>query len=495
MSESPLRAGALIAGRYLLEQQLGEGGMGTVWEATHTVTRRSVAMKFLKESLRNKPELRQRFLREASAASALRHPHVVEILDVFDFEERMPVLVMELLRGETLGSKLLKDERLSLEETAALVLPVVSAVGAAHALGIVHRDLKPENVFLVHTGNEPLVKVLDFGIAKLMTEQYKERGASALHTDTGSMLGTPSYMAPEQATGEGIVDHRVDVWSVGVILYECLSGMRPIEGDNLAQVVTRLVSAAIIPLENLAPQLPHEVTTLVMQMLTRDPVRRAPDLLEIGRVLGHHTRVQVPSFGPPAAGTDRTSLPPSLQPAPPRVSSPPRQSLGPAPGRVQVVASPGVDPRGSTLLSSPPSPSSVTVHVDESDKSASAPGRRRAIVAAVALALVGAFVVAFRLQGKPVGEGMTPGMPTLASSPPSLPSAAAPAIPPTPAEARPPVNEPAASARRKPGLASKVPSPHGPNATKTIAERPTAVGAPATSAAATDEDSLFRGRK
>src|SRR6185436_11140453 len=168
--------------------------------------------------------LRKRFLREASAASALQHPHVVEILDVFDFETHAPVLVMELLRGETLGKKLQRDERLSLEETAALMVPVVSALGAAHALGIVHRDIKPENVFLSDAGKERVVKVLDFGIAKLAAQPDCE--VSALHTNVGAMLGTPSYMAPEQAAGEG-VDHRVDIWSLGVLLYECLSGSRP----------------------------------------------------------------------------------------------------------------------------------------------------------------------------------------------------------------------------------------------------------------------------
>src|SRR5688572_30445554 len=128
MSESALAKGALIAGRYRLEDHLGEGGMGSVWSATHTVTRRSVAMKFLKDSVRHRKDLRERFLREAAAASALKHPNVVEIIDVFDFAEGCPVLVMELLQGETLGAKLQRDERLSMEETAALILPVVSAV-------------------------------------------------------------------------------------------------------------------------------------------------------------------------------------------------------------------------------------------------------------------------------------------------------------------------------------------------------------------------------
>src|SRR5262249_39045828 len=148
----------------------------------------------------------QRFLREASAASALRHVHVVEVLDVFDIEDESPVLVMELLEGETLGRKLARDERLCVEETANLLLPVAFAVSAAHARGIVHRDLKPENIFLVRGDGAPSVKVLDFGIAKLTAEHCLEQ-SSPLVTDVGALLGTPCYMAPEQVRGIA-VDHR-----------------------------------------------------------------------------------------------------------------------------------------------------------------------------------------------------------------------------------------------------------------------------------------------
>jgi serine/threonine protein kinase len=342
MSESALTEGSLIAGRYRLEHPLGEGGMGTVWAATHTVTRRQVAMKFLKDSMRHRKDLRERFLREAAAASALKHPNVVEIIDVFDFAEGCPVMVMELLRGETLGAKLLRDERLSLEETAALLLPVVSAVGSAHALGIVHRDLKPDNLFLIEGGG---VKVLDFGIAKLTAERYLQDGPSALLTESGSMLGTPCYMAPEQASGEHPVDHRADVWSLGVILYECLSGMRPIEGENLPQVVARLMSAGIMPLERIAPELPGAVTALVMQMLTREVGRRTPSLVDVSRSLGRFTNVKAPEFAPPSGVAAPTSP----------------KTMESARSRGKVVHGRGADPQGPTMLSSPPVNSSLQI--------------------------------------------------------------------------------------------------------------------------------------
>ncbi|HXK16419.1 MAG TPA: serine/threonine-protein kinase, partial [Polyangiaceae bacterium] len=339
MSEPALSEGSLIAGRYRLEHLLGEGGMGVVWAATHTVTRRSVAMKFLKDSMRHRKDLRERFLREAAAASSLKHPNVVEIIDVFDFEEGSPVMVMELLKGETLGAKLLRDERLSVEETAALLLPVVSAVGAAHAQGIVHRDLKPDNLFLLEGGGEPRVKVLDFGIAKLSAERYLQDGPAGMLTESGSMLGTPCYMAPEQASGESPVDHRADIWSLGVILYECLSGMRPIEGENLPQVVARLMSAGIMPLERIAPELPPEVTGLVKQMLTRDVGRRPASLVEVSRTLMRFTNVRAPDFPAPSGVS---------------VPAPTPRTMESARTNPRVVAGRGADPQGPTMLSSPP---------------------------------------------------------------------------------------------------------------------------------------------
>jgi serine/threonine protein kinase len=369
MSESALSEGSLIAGRYRLEHLLGEGGMGTVWAATHTVTRRSVAMKFLKDSMRHRKDLRERFLREAAAASSLKHPNVVEIIDVFDFAEGCPVMVMELLRGETLGAKLLRDERLSIEETAALMLPVVSAVGAAHALGIVHRDLKPDNLFLLEGGGEPSVKVLDFGIAKLSAERYLQEGPSPLLTESGSMLGTPCYMAPEQASGETPVDHRADIWSLGVILYECLSGVRPIEGENLPQVVARLMSAGIMPLERIAPELPAEVTGLVKLMLTREVVRRPASLQEVSRTLSHFTNVRAPDFATPSGHASPAPSPRTLQSARPKA---------------RIVNSRDAEPLGPTMLSSPPVNSSLQFAQQPVPQS-----RTGYIIGAVAVALVG----------------------------------------------------------------------------------------------------------
>jgi eukaryotic-like serine/threonine-protein kinase len=281
-------SGEVIAGRYRLDRVLGQGGMGQVWCATHTVTRRRVALKFLRGAV--DPAATRRFLREARAASAVEHPNVVTIHDVFALEDGTPLMVMDLLLGETLGDRLRRDQSLSPSEAARLMLPVVSAVGTAHELGIVHRDLKPDNVFLTADGD---VKVLDFGIAKL--------GGSGELTETqtadGVVIGTPCYMAPEQGFGERDIDHRADIWALGAMLYEVLSGGRPVEGENIGQIVKRLLEDRITPIEALVPDLPDDVAGMIGRMLERKREDRPRDLREVAAALSKHADVDVPSFG------------------------------------------------------------------------------------------------------------------------------------------------------------------------------------------------------
>jgi serine/threonine-protein kinase len=314
-----LVAGQVIGGRYRLDRLLGQGGMGVVWAATHTITRRPAALKFLRGPDHARPEMRARFMREARAASAVHHPNVLEVLDVFELEDETPVMVMDLLRGETLANKLAREAPLSIEVTARIVAPVVSAVGAAHALGIVHRDLKPDNIFLAtdDDGRER-VKVLDFGIAKLMARDEDPTEARNI-TGTGSMLGTPCYMAPEQACGEKDIDGRVDAWAIGIILYEALSGRRPIDGANVGQVLKQILAGTIPPLAEAAPSVPVDVAALVDQLLRRERNARPADLREALAVLRRHTDVTVREFGvavipsadgalaPPASDADVSS--------------------------------------------------------------------------------------------------------------------------------------------------------------------------------------------
>ncbi|HZO13902.1 MAG TPA: serine/threonine-protein kinase [Polyangiaceae bacterium] len=291
--------GLEVAG-FVLRRRVGEGGMGEVWEAINEETGARVALKFVKE--RTPAEARRRrFLREVRAAMAIGHPAVVRVHDVVESPDGAPVMVMEFLEGESLGARLRREQPLALEEAAAIMLPVVSAVGTAHALGVIHRDLKPENIFIAKSedGTEQ-IKVLDFGLAKL-TSRPEEQGDVSDLTTTGSIMGTPCYMAPEQVFAERNVDHRADVWALGIILYEALSGLLPTHAENVGQVLKIIVTRAIWPLEEAAPGLPEDIVALVNRMLERDRAKRPMDMRELYTVLRRYTDVEAPEFGPPAA--------------------------------------------------------------------------------------------------------------------------------------------------------------------------------------------------
>lgn len=298
-TRASMLAGAVLAERYRLACPLGQGGMSQVWEAVHVGTRRPVALKVLHTALNARPEMRGRLLREARVAGSLGHPNVVDVLDVFELHDGTPVLVMELLRGRTLGQHLADAGPLDMTVAAGLLLPVVSAVGLAHSRGVVHRDLKPENVFLAQRGDGITAKVLDFGIAKLVDPEPQDGPAL---TAAGLTVGTPGYMAPEQAFGERDVDCRADVWSLGAILYEVLAGARPVEANSVGQVVKVLMVDGIVPLARRRPQLPPGVSALVDRMLIRERDERPRDLRELYSELSRYTRVSAPPFGlPPAA--------------------------------------------------------------------------------------------------------------------------------------------------------------------------------------------------
>jgi serine/threonine-protein kinase len=301
----PLVPGRLIAGRFRLERRLGEGGMGVVWAATHAVTRKPVALKFLKRSRNDDARAVQRFLREARAACAVRHPSVVEVHDVLQLEDGSPVMVMDLLFGETLAQRLTRDRLMSLPELAGIMVHVCSAVGCAHALGIVHRDLKPENIFISQSPSGRAVKVLDFGIAKL-TASEGDAAQTGVITGTGAILGTPYYMAPELLFGEKDIDHRADIWALGIILYEALTGERPTRGENVGQIYKVIMTDAIVPFRQRAAHLPGPFVELVDRMLSRDRTRRPADMNAVLSVLAAYTsETFVLVAGPPVAPSPR----------------------------------------------------------------------------------------------------------------------------------------------------------------------------------------------
>jgi len=248
--------------------------MGAVWAARHTVTNKSVALKVLLERGGDDAGVRERLLREAKAVCAIKHPNVVPVHDVLELDGGAPALVMDLLEGESLAGRLERTTRLPHPEVVEIAIQILSALEAAHALGIIHRDLKPDNVFLAKSalGREE-VRVLDFGIAKVTKLGEDDKEAAAL-TRTDAMLGTPYYMAPEQVFGEKDIDARSDVWAMGILMYECLAGVKPTEGNNLGQIFKIITVGPMEPLAAKAPNAPASLVKVVTQCLERDRTGR-----------------------------------------------------------------------------------------------------------------------------------------------------------------------------------------------------------------------------
>ena len=271
-------------GQFELIRRIGEGGMGVVWEARDRSTGERVAVKLLK--LEN-PELCARFARESKLIAAVKHPNVVDIRSVVRDADGGPrAIVMDYLDGRDLAALLDHEGALPVARVCRIFVDVLDAVAAAHALGIVHRDLKPQNVFLAHEGDEigtPML--LDFGLARTLAGSEVE--ADSL-TQTGARLGTPSYMAPEQLYGEKAIDRAADVWSLGVMLYECLAGERPVEGQSYGQIVRNVTQKPIVPIAQRVPTIDPELAALVARMLEKERAAR-PSVAEAHSVLIERT--------------------------------------------------------------------------------------------------------------------------------------------------------------------------------------------------------------
>jgi serine/threonine-protein kinase len=271
-------------GNYRAVSLLGEGGMGAVYMAEHPDIGRKVAIKVLRAEFSRDPQLLQRFLNEARAANAIRHPNIIEILDSGTTEEGMPYLVMELLEGQSLNSRIRNAGRLSLKDSLEFAYQTASAVGAAHRKGIVHRDLKPDNIFVVPSMTEPgreLIKVLDFGIAKLLTPGKGE----SVKTRTGMLMGTPVYMSPEQCLGTKDVDSRSDVYALGLILFEMLCGKPPFFSEGFGELVNLHLNAPPPLPHSIVPDLPGPVEGVVLKALAKKPEERYSTMAELQAAL------------------------------------------------------------------------------------------------------------------------------------------------------------------------------------------------------------------
>jgi serine/threonine protein kinase len=265
------RIGTLLGERYRVEAILGRGGMGVVFRARQEDNGLPVAVKILRPELAQQdPQFAKRFVREARAAAAVRHPNVVEILDVGEEPDGTIYQVLELLVGESLREHLERKERLDPTMMLELLLPVMNALEAAHAAGIVHRDLKPDNIFLARQpSGEAKPTLLDFGIAKLLDT----RGGS-FATNTGSIMGTPAYMAPEQAGGYKDQGPAIDVWAMGIIAFECLTGSPPFHGSSPAHVMLKIMTEAPPPVDTVVAEIPVGISQAIEKALQRTPADR-----------------------------------------------------------------------------------------------------------------------------------------------------------------------------------------------------------------------------
>jgi serine/threonine protein kinase len=272
--------GEVIEGKYQLIELLGEGGMGLVYLGRHLVIGRQVAVKFLHSELTNNPEVVKRFYREAQAAASIEHKNIIDVMDVGVTENGEPFLVMEYLEGEGLAELLERIVRVDLPTACAILEPTLLALSAAHEKGIVHRDLKPENIFLVHLKDAPPdIKLIDFGISKVAPSSVEQTKL----TQNGSMLGTPAYMSPEQIRGSADVDHRADLYSIGVIFYEMLTGAQPFEGANYNELlVNALTTEHRLPTDAYA-DFPEQALPVINRSLKKsadDRYQCAEELLE-----------------------------------------------------------------------------------------------------------------------------------------------------------------------------------------------------------------------
>ncbi|HEY3355664.1 MAG TPA: serine/threonine-protein kinase [Polyangia bacterium] len=299
--------GSVIAERYRLERKLGEGGMGVVYLARHIVLEKPVAIKILAEDLARRPDLVQRFLHEAKAASRIHQENIVDITDFGQTPSGTVFFAMELLEGRDLATLIRREVgAVAWPRAKPILVQICRALAAAHQKGIIHRDMKPENVFLIEReGTSDFVKVLDFGIAK-MTGMEEQAGNRL--TRTGMIFGTPEYMSPEQAQGTH-PDHRVDVYAVGVIMYEMLTGNVPFRADTFMGVLTKHMFTAPVPPSLARPEagITPDLDAIVMRALEKDRTRRFQTMAELGQAIAATAGGAAIAFG--SAGATAAALP------------------------------------------------------------------------------------------------------------------------------------------------------------------------------------------
>jgi len=448
--------GSTVGGKYRLVRLLGDGGMGSVYEALHVGLGSRVAIKVLHPELARRTGLVERFLQEARVAAQIRSPHVVHVTDVDRTPEGDAYIVMGLLEGESLSSVLDRQRKLPPPLACEYATQILAALEAAHALGVIHRDLKPENVFVTFAGGKPVLKLIDFGIAKARrTEEQKNL------TVAGVVMGTAEYMAPEQARSADKVDARADVYAVGVMLYEMIAGSRPVSGEDARVVAHKVERGEAIPLLLAAPEAPRELAGLVHRAMAARPELRFPSATEMRVAIDEV--VSGKRAGTPGAGAGQPSLRQAAITPPPAVEVEPPVNTQRAPPLATALQPPAF---GAVPAAGAPGPAGGRVRRS-----------RGSVVALVGLpVLVGAGVV-----GVLVATGQFGSSPAAAPASAAIPAAPATSI----AEEPHSVPAPADPRSPLPALVPARPSPASPRPAPSSRASAEADAAPAASASPT----------
>jgi serine/threonine protein kinase len=327
----------LVEGRYRIVREIGAGGMGTVYEAEHVGIGKRVALKTLLKQHTSDADLVQRFLQEARAATAIGNEHIIDVTDLGRLPDGSPYIAMELLSGTSLAQVLEDEGALSVGRAVRITRQICDALSAAHSKGIVHRDMKPENVFLTtKRGEADFVKVLDFGISKVR----KNEGSGV--TQTGAIIGTPAYMSPEQAAGSKDVDAPTDVWAVGVMLHEMLTGTRPFDGETSIMQLMAIISNEPASLREARKDVPGELADVVLRCLAKKTSQRMPSMDALSNELAKFESIDTPPELAPDApkpkSYDLESAISAVSPVKSEVMAPPE------PPRAESIAAPPAKP-------------------------------------------------------------------------------------------------------------------------------------------------------
>jgi len=334
------RIGMVLQERYRIDRKLGDGGMGAVYGGEHIVIKRRVAIKVLHPQFAQNPEIVARFRREAEAATSIGHPNIVEVTDMGSFPDGSAYMVLEFLDGRDWSDDIEKQGPQPLGKVAHILSQTCDALEAAHAKGIVHRDLKPENIFLIaRSGDANFVKVVDFGISKIIDAADGDRKL----TQTGTALGTPYYMAPEQCQGKATIDHRADIYSLGVILFQALTGQYPFDDESYPMLVLKICTEQPPMISAYRPDLPPEMQDILHRMLAKHPDHRYSSVAELRAALA-------PYLGRNEAPVVATNAPSTAQRGPSVLGGGPVST--PSGTAYLPTSSPGVTPYPQTV---PPS--------------------------------------------------------------------------------------------------------------------------------------------